>query len=130
MLRRVVLVNADFGIRTILRWIEQAKFEASPQRMIQRLVNFLFRDQTLLNRPHQSSVISAATEIAPSFHRGGSGFLWRGNIMVLPRSPNVVDGAAIGNHIAVESPLLVQKVGEQEGIGARRHTINGIISAH
>ena len=95
MLRRVVLVNADFGIRTILRRVEQAKFKTRPQRMIQRLVDFLIDYQPLLNRPRQSDIISAAAEIAPGLDRGGRGFLRGCNIMMFLCAPNVVDGTAI-----------------------------------
>ena len=82
--RRVVVVDGDFGIGNFVRRIKQAEFETRPQGVIQRLINILFGDQSLLNRPHQGVVIAAATEIAAGLDRGGGGLFGRVHIMMLP----------------------------------------------
>ena len=43
---------------------------------------------------------------------------------------DIADGAAIGNHIAVEAPLLAQDLFEQRRIGAGGRAIHAVVGAH
>ena len=130
MFGRVVLVHADLGIRALFRRIEQSEFEARPQRVRQGLVDFLFGDQPFFDGSDQGVVISAAAEIATGLDRAGSGFFRGVHVMMLLTTPNVVDGAAVGNDITLKAPLLAQKIGEQKGTGASGKAVDGIVSAH
>src|SRR5690242_18863547 len=45
-------------------------------------------------------------------------------------APDVMNGVAIRDNVAVEAPTLAQDVGEEEGIRAGGNAVNRVIGAH
>src|ERR1700733_8254340 len=112
MFRRVILINSDFGKRAHSGRVEQAEFETSRQRVSKSFINFIFTNQSFLDRSYQSCVISAATKIATGFDCVGGSFFRRGHVVMLLRAPDIMDCATVRNNVTVKSPLLTQNVCE------------------
>ena len=112
----------------MFRRIKQAQPEPRFEHAADGGVNFRFRDQALFDRAQQRIVIRAAAEVAAGLDRERRGGFRRGREFVI--GENVVNRAAIGNDVAVETPLPAQQVRKQQRIRAGRLAINGVVGAH
>src|SRR5208283_4337786 len=95
------------------------------QQAAQARVDFGFLDQAGAHGGQQVAVLDATIEVGARLQRAGHSLLGGGGELV--GLVDVVDGAAIGNHIALKTPLLAQNLGEQARVGAGGLAIHAVV---
>ena len=108
--------------------IEQAQPKPRLEEAGDRGVDFRLGDEALLDRAGEAVVIRAATEVAAGFDGARGGLLGRGHDFVV--GEDVIDRAAVGDHVPVKAPLPAQQFGQQERIRAGGLAVDAVVGAH
>ena len=121
---------AEILPRAHLFRVEGAEFEAGPEDSAQADINLLLAYEALLNRLKQSIVAGTALQVGAGLDGGGAGCSGIRMGLVLALCVEVVDCTAVGNHEALEAPLVAQDVLEQAVAGAARVAFVAVVCAH
>ena len=108
--------------------IEHAQTETGQQQAAERLIDFGLFDQALAHGGENGFVLHAAVEIGPGLDGFSDAGFGSGRELVM--QIDIADGAAIGDHVAAEAPLLAQDLFKQTRVGAGGRAIYAVVGAH
>ena len=128
MLGAVVDLDGDVGVRDHLGRIEHAQAESRHEQPLQRPVHRVGLDQSEPDRTGQVDVAVSAVEVATGVDGGRACLLGRLDALVV--QVDVADGAAVGDHVPGEAPLVAEDISEQLGVGAAGLAVGAVVGAH
>lgn len=107
--------------------IEHAKAEAGFEETADRAVNVVGSDEAIIGGAIEGFELWAAGEVGASSERERCGLIERDDKAVA--LVEIVDGPAIGDHVAAETPLIAKEI-EEKTIGAGGFAADGIVGTH
>lgn len=124
---RVIVGESKLRPRYHFRRVEHAQAESRFKQTLHRAVDIGGGEQSIRNGEGQGRVLPATAQVGSRFNREGICLFQTKNVSVALM--NIADGPAIGDHVALEAPLVAQRV-QQEMIRARRFTVHGVVGTH
>ena len=124
--------SVDVGEGEMRPWhtigrIEHAKAEAGFEETADRTVDIVGKDEAIIGGAIEGFELWAAGEVGAGSERERCGLIERDDETVA--LVKIVDGPAIGDHVAAETPLITEEI-EEQAIGASGFAADGVVSAH
>ena len=125
---RVVDLVREPGERRLFRRIKHPQAEPCRKQARHGPIDRRLVDETLLDRFKQRGVCATALQVATHLHRQGRRLSRRLDHPV--PAEDIVDGPAVGDDVALETPFLAQDLLEQPGTGAAWLAVHPVVRAH
>ncbi len=124
---RIIFAYRNVVVGILARRVKHAELKTRGEEPRERAVDIGFRNEALFHRLAERMVRAAAVQIVASLQCVGGVRVVR-RVMMAAR--NVGHSVAIGDHIAIELPIVAQVLLKQHGVGAVRRAIDGAVGAH
>ena len=128
--RRIVFRNGNTPVGNARGRIELPQLETQNEQPAQRLIEFLFRDQSALQCLRQRLVCYAAAEVISGLDGHGARLGRVLDISVGLGLPDVRDAIDIADHRAAKAPFIAENIREQHFVPRGRNAIHGVVGTH